>query len=141
MAMGEYVRAKFFPPEFWADPFPFFARLRAEEPVYRTILPPRTPIWLVTRHDDVQTILKDERFAKDRANAMTPEQLRKHPWIPPMFRPLERNMLDLDPPDHTRLRALVHKAFTPRLVEQMRARVQSLADELLDAVQGRGGMD
>jgi cytochrome P450 PksS len=50
-------------------------------------------------------------------------------------------MLDLDPPDHTRLRALVHKAFTPRLVEQMRARVQALADELLDAVGDRGGMD
>jgi cytochrome P450 len=105
------------------------------------MLPPRTPIWLVTRHEDVQALLKDDRFAKDRANAMTPEQLRKHPWVPPMVRPLERNMLDLDPPDHTRLRALVHKAFTPRLVEQMRVRVQDLADELLDAVRGRGGMD
>ena len=50
-----------------------------------------------------------------------------------MFRPLTRNMLDLDPPDHTRLRALVQRAFTPRLVEQMRRRIESLADELLDA--------
>src|SRR3954454_4869915 len=139
--MGEPSGTKLFSPEFWAAPSPLFARLRAEEPVFRTILPPRTPIWLVTRHEDVQAILKDERFAKDRVNAMTPEQLRKHPWIPPMFRPLERNMLDLDPPDHTRLRALVQKAFTPRLVEQMRGRIEVLADELLDAVQSRGEMD
>jgi len=58
-----------------------------------------------------------------------------------MFRPLERNMLDLDPPDHTRLRALVQKAFTPRLVEQMRSRTESLAEELLDAVAQKGEMD
>jgi cytochrome P450 len=139
--MGENGQVKLFTPEFWADPFPFFARLRAEEPVHRALLPPRTPIWLVTRHEDVQALLKDGRFAKDKAIAMTPEQLRTMPWVPPMFRPLERNMLDRDPPDHTRLRALVHKAFTPRLVEQMRGRVQTLADELLDAAERRGGMD
>ena len=50
---------------------------------------------------------------------MTLEQLRRLPWVPPMFRPLERNMHDLDPPDHTRLRSLVPKAFTPRLVERI----------------------
>jgi cytochrome P450 PksS len=58
-----------------------------------------------------------------------------------MFRPLTRNMLDLDPPDHTRLRGLVHKAFTPRLVERMRERVASLAGELLDAALRRGSFD
>jgi cytochrome P450 PksS len=58
-----------------------------------------------------------------------------------MFMPLLRNMLDLDEPDHARLRALVNKAFTPRLVEQMRDRIQALTDELLTAVQGRGRMD
>ena len=58
-----------------------------------------------------------------------------------MFRPLERNMLDLDPPDHTRLRSLVHKAFTPSLVEQMRSRTQAIADELLDRVVAAGEMD
>jgi cytochrome P450 len=72
---------------------------------------------------------------------LTEEQLRKLPWTPPMFRPLERNMLDLDPPDHTRLRSLVHKAFTPSLVEQIRARTQTVADELLDRVVRRGEMD
>jgi len=58
-----------------------------------------------------------------------------------MFKPLEQNMLDLDSSDHTRLRALVHKAFTPRLIEQMRGEIQVLTDELLDAAEPRGSMD
>jgi cytochrome P450 PksS len=127
--------------EFKADPFPFLARLRASEPVYRTTLPDKTPVWLLTRYDDVNALLRDERFTKNRRRALTNEQQRKLPWTPPMFRPLERNMLDLDPPDHTRLRSLVHKAFTPGLVEQMRSRTQRVADELLDRVMSRDEMD
>ena len=127
--------------EFKANPFPLLARLRAEQPVCRITLPDKTPVWLVTRYEDVKTLLTDERFAKSRYNALTPEQLRKQPWVPPMFRPLERTMIDLDPPDHTRLRQLVHKAFTPRLIERMRERVQTLANELLDAVSQKSEMD
>lgn len=126
---------------FKANPFPFYAQLRAEAPVFPVTLPTKQRAWLVTRYDDVLSVLKDKRFAKDRRNAMTPEQLKKAPWVPPMFKPLERNMLDLDSPDHTRLRALVHKAFTPRLVEQMREQVQILANELLDKVEPKGSMD
>ena len=127
--------------EFKADPFPFFARLRASEPVYRTTLPDKTVVWLLSRYDDVTALLRDERFTKNRRSALTEEQLRKLPWTPPMFRPLERNMLDLDPPDHTRLRSLVHKAFTPTLVAQIRSRTQTVADELLDRVLSTGKMD
>jgi len=127
--------------EFKADPFPFLKRLRASEPVFRTALPDGTSVWLVTRYEDVLALLRDDRFTKNRRRALTPQQARKLPWTPPMFRPLERNMLDLDPPDHTRLRSLVHKAFTPHLVEQMRTRVQTLAAELLDVVGPRGEMD
>jgi cytochrome P450 len=128
-------------PDFKSNPFPLLARLRAEQPVCRVTLPDKTPVWLVTRYEDVKTLLTDERFAKNRYNALTPEQLRRQPWVPPMFRPLERTMIDLDPPDHTRLRQLVHKAFTPRLIERMRERVQTLANELLDAVSQKGEMD
>lgn len=128
-------------PEFKANPFPFLKQLRSNDPVFRTALPDRTPVWLVARYEDVNALVKDERFSKNRRSTLTPDQLRKLPWVPPMFRPLERNMLDLDPPDHTRLRALVHKAFTPNLVEQMRNRVQSLANDLLDRVKTRGEMD
>ncbi len=128
---------------FKANPFPFYAQLRAEAPVFpvQVKLPIKQRAWLITRYDDVLSVLKDERFAKDRRNAMTPEQLRKLPWMPPMFKPLEHNMLDLDSPDHTRLRALVHKAFTPRLIEQMREQIQALTNELLDRAEPKGGMD
>jgi cytochrome P450 len=127
--------------EFKANPFPLLTQLRACEPVYRTTLPDRTAVWLLTRYDDVTALLRDERFTKHRRSALTNEQLRELPWTPRMFRPLEQNMLDLDPPDHTRLRSLVHKAFTPTLVEQMRSRTQTIADELLDRVGWVGEMD
>lgn len=128
-------------PEFKANPFPIVARLRAEEPVVRTFLPDKMPATLVLRYADVVPLLTDPRFAKRRASAMTPEQLRRQPWVPPMFRALDRNMLDLDPPDHTRLRSLVHQAFTPRLVERMRKRAQELADGFIEAVRFKGSMD
>jgi cytochrome P450 PksS len=85
--------------------------------------------------------LKDARFGKDKRKVLTPEQLARLPWIPAMFKPLERNMLDVDEPDHPRLRGLVSQAFTPRLVDKMRDRIQALTDELLDAVQTKGRMD
>jgi cytochrome P450 PksS len=128
-------------PDFKANPYPFYARLRAEAPVHRVTLPDGQTAWLVTRYDDVVAVLKDERFAKDRTNALSKAQLARQPWMPAFFRPLTRNMLDLDAPDHTRLRGLVHKAFTPRLVEQMRDRIQALTDDLLDQVARRGRMD
>ena len=128
-------------PAFKANPYPFYARLRAEAPICRITLPRNQPAWLITRYDDVLASLKDDRFAKDRQNALTPEQAGKEPWTPAFFKPLTRNMLDLDAPDHTRLRALVHKAFTPRLIERSRNRIQEITDELLDAVRNRAGMD
>src|ERR1700722_4021582 len=91
-------------PEFKADPFPFYARLRAEAPVYRTILPTREPAWLVTRYDDAVTVLKDERFVKNTATALTPAQLARQPWFRTIFKSLQRHLLSLDGPDHIRLR-------------------------------------
>ena len=128
-------------PEFKANPYPFYARLRAEAPVYRAILPTKETVWLITRYDDVAMVFKDERFVKDASNAMTPEQTAAQPWFRKAFKSLKRNLLDLDPPDHPRLRALVQKAFTPRIIEQMRERIQGLTDEFLDKVQDRGRMD
>ena len=128
-------------PAFKANSFAFYARLRAEAPVSPVTLPDKQTAWLITRYDDVATVLKDDRFAKDRTNALLPGQPAKQPWVPGMFKPLERNMLDVDAPDHTRLRALVQKAFTPRVVDQARARIQKLTDGLLDAVAERRRMD
>ena len=128
-------------PEFKRNALAFYARLRAERPVCPVRLPDRQVAWLVTRYEEVAAVLKDDRFAKDKDNALTPEQRARQPWVPAMFRPLTRNMLDVDAPDHTRLRTLVHKAFTPRLVERMRERIQSLTEALLDAAEAKGGMD
>src|SRR5579859_308807 len=129
-------------PEFKANPHPFYARLRAEAPVYRTVLPDKLPAWLITRYDDVLATLKDEqRFCKDPRAAKTPEQLKKMPWVPPMFAPLTRGILDTDFEEHARLRGIIHLAFTPRRVEQIRERAQSLADALLEAAERRGQMD
>jgi cytochrome P450 len=121
--------------EFKADPFPFYARLRAEHPVCFANFPGLGKAWLVTRYDDVAVVLKDSRFAKNPLHAS------KQPWLPSFAKPLQRNMLDLDEPDHTRLRTLVHKAFTPSMVERLQERIQRIADQLLDAVQPKGRMD
>lgn len=117
---------------FKADPFPFYARLRAEAPVCRVRLPDERDGWLISRYEDVAAALKDPRLVKDPRNAMSEEQLRRRPWKPEFVNRLGRHMLNLDGADHARLRALVSKAFTPRRVAQLHQRVQALADELLD---------
>ncbi len=123
-------------PRFKANPYPFYAQLRAEHPVFPVKLPDGQTAWLITRYDDALSALKDRRFSKDKLNAG-----QKQPWTPAFFKPLSRNMLDVDDPDHARLRGLVHKVFTPKMVENMRQRVESLTEQLLDAVQPRGRMD
>lgn len=119
-------------PRFKANPYPLYARLRAEAPVCRTrafLL----PAWIVTRYDDVLVVLKDSRFSKDFVARM--------PLVPESIRALTRNVLSLDPPDHTRLRTLVNKAFTPAVVERMRDRIQKVCDDLLDAAVAKVGLD
>jgi cytochrome P450 len=125
-------------PEFKQDPYPFYAKLRAEHPVFPVTLPDGQTAWLITRYDDSLSALKDRRFSKDKLNAGQKQQ-----WVPGFFKPLTRNMLDLDDPDHARLRSLVHKAFTPKMVENMRQVAEALTEQLLDTVHsgGRGRMD
>jgi cytochrome P450 PksS len=127
--------------DFKADPHSLYAYLRANSPVQQVTLPDKQTAWVVTRYDDVAMVLKDERFGKDRHRAMSPEQLAAQPWFPKFLRPLARTMLDADPPDHTRLRALVQQAFSPRTVERMRPRIESLANELIDRFDKRGRVD
>ena len=139
--MTQPPQVDLFDPTFNANPYPTYARLRSDAPVHRVSLPDGQGVWLITRYDDVVAVLKDERFVKDWRNATTPEQLAQIPPIPEVIKPLRRNMLAADPPDHERLRRLVSKAFTPRLIERMRPRVQEIADALLDAVEDKGEMD
>jgi cytochrome P450 len=139
--MPQPPRVDLLDPAFKANPYPTYAELRSTAPVHRVELPDGLGIWLITRYDDVLAVLKDERFVKDWRKALTPEQLAQVPPIPPVMEALSRNMLDMDPPDHQRLRSLVSKAFTPRLIKRLRPRVQAIAAGLLDAVQDRGEMD
>jgi len=128
-------------PAFKTNPYPTYAWLREYDPVHFTEMWGGYRAWIITRYDDVQTVLKDPRFVKDPVNALPPEALAQAQPTSEFDRLFNRNLLSLDPPDHTRLRGLVHKAFTPRLIEGLRGRVQSVADELLDAVQAAGQMD
>ena len=100
-------------PAFRSDPYPFYKRLRAQAPVHRVTFPGKKAAWLVTRYDDVMQILKGKHFVKDKLNAVKPGEAARQPWVPGIVKSLMRNMLDVDAPDHTRLRTLVHKAFTP----------------------------
>ena len=120
-------------PAFKADPHPFYARLRAEAPVIRYAWVPFIPAWIVSRYDDVVTVLRDERFSKEFSVFTR--------FAPRTVRMMTRNLVNADPPAHTRLRTLVSKAFTPRTVERLETRVQALCDQMLDAAAGRGRMD
>jgi cytochrome P450 len=126
---------------FKADPFGFYARLRAEAPVQAVRWARGSTAIVVTRYADVDAALRDPRLCKNREDALTPAQLATGPRIPRIFAALRRGLLSLDGPDHDRLRRLVHQAFTPRRVEQIRDQAVALADELLAAAERRGSMD
>jgi len=118
-------------PEFIADPYPTYHRLRAEDPVHHSPL----GFWVLTRYEDVVAALRDPRLIKEPIAAFV--AARFGAAIPAMG----LSMLDRDPPDHTRLRGLVNKAFTPRVVEGLRPHIQKIVDGLLARVEGAGTMD
>ncbi|MCA9941493.1 MAG: cytochrome P450 [Anaerolineales bacterium] len=126
---------------FKRDPFPTFAHMRQHAPIYRHVAPNGIAIWYITRYEDVAAVLKDERFVKDIFNALPPADWGQIPHTDTLLQLINRNMLFADPPDHTRLRALVSQAFTPRRVAQMAPRIQAIAHALLDRVAARGEMD
>lgn len=97
--------------------------------------------WLITRYDDVIAAFKDDRLVNNRKNAPTGGRPLKEDLLHKLFGPLNRNMLGSDEPDHTRLRGLVHQAFTARRVEELRSRIESLTEELLDQAAGNGQID
>lgn len=130
-----------FSPAFKRDPFPTFAHMRQHAPIYRHVAPNGIAIWYITRYEDVAAVLKDERFVKNIFNALPASHWPHAPHANNLLQLINRNMLFADPPDHTRLRALVSQAFTPRRVEQMAPRVQAIADALLDNVAAQRQME
>ncbi|MFI9201497.1 cytochrome P450 [Streptomyces sp. NPDC053048] len=116
-----------------ADPYGTYAALREAGPVHRLIGPDGLPAWVVTRYEDVRRALADPRLSLDRSNAL-PGNYSGFA-LPPA---LDANLLNMDPPDHTRVRRLVAKAFTPGRVDRLRAPVREAAGELLDAIEAEG---
>ena len=116
------------------DPYPGYAALRERSPVHRSRL---LSAWVVSRYADVDAILRDHRrFSTDPRKAALPRRQRRR--LPPAH---ELTMLTLDPPDHTRLRALVSQAFTRARVNALEAHIRSIVGELLDAIDDPTGFD
>lgn len=137
--------------EFKARAFPVYAAMRERGPVTRVELPHRESFCLVTRYAECLELLKEhERFANDPANSLSEEEYavlfqqvakgltpEQQEFLAQTDEILSRNLLAVDPPDHSRLRRLVAIPFTPKYIEGLRARVQEIADDLLDAVEAR----
>jgi len=123
-------------PEFIRDPYPHYERLRTTDPMHLTPF----GAFVASRHAEASVVLRDRRFGKDFVERT---KRRYGPKImeEPVFRNMSHWMLQQDPPDHTRLRGLVVKAFTARRVEDMRPRIQQVVDQTLDRIAGQGHMD
>jgi cytochrome P450 len=119
-------------PEFLADPYPTYHRLREEDPVHHSPM----DFWVLTRYEDVAAVLRDPRFIKEPIVSMVAARFGVS--VPPG---VGLSMLDRDPPDHTRLRSLVSKAFTPRVVDGLRPRIQTMVDDLITRAEAVGTMD
>lgn len=126
-------------PEYLSNPYPLYQQLREVDPVFWD---EEEEGWILTSHADVMTYLRDQRFSAARMNIETdwlPAELKES--LEPPISALTRQMLFLDPPDHTRLRGLVSRAFTPRMIEKLRPRIQQLVNELLEPAQEKGQME
>src|SRR3954452_1548897 len=123
-------------PEFIKNPYPHYERMRTTDPMHVTPL----GVFVARRHAEASLVMRDKRFGKDYVER-TIRRYGPDGMMEPIFRSLGLTMLQQDPPDHTRLRGLVVKAFTARRVEDMRSRIQQIVDETLDRIIPLGKMD
>jgi cytochrome P450 len=128
-------------PGFVANPYPAYKRLRADHPVRYD---EATDHWLVSRYVDVNALLRDRRFGRTYLHVATHEEMGRPPDPPrldPFWHLVRSGILDMEPPDHTRVRALVSKAFTPRTVERLTPSVEAIVLRLVERVRGTGEFD
>lgn len=128
-------------PDFYRDPYPVYHELRATDPVHWSDI---MGSWVLTRYDDVVASMRDpSRFSNAGRHALSldrlPEHVRKK--AKPIYEHYAVGLIHTDPPDHTRMRALINKVFTVRAMESLRPRVQKIVDDLLDAAAPKGEMD
>jgi len=128
-----------FEPGYVENPYPQFALLREHEPVHLTPF----GVWYVSRYDDVARLLRDPSLSVDDANAKPTilDAMRDEVLGEDRDQTRNQSMLDRDPPDHTRLRRLVSRAFTPKRIAELRDRIQELVDAKLDKAAADGGME
>src|SRR3954452_9995128 len=122
-------------PDYIRDPYPSYERLRTTDPMHLTPF----GAYVASRHAEVSLVIRDKRFGKDFVERSS-RRYRPQIMGEPVFRSMRHWMLQQDPPDHTRLRGLVVKAFTARRVEDMRPRIQQIVDETLDRIIPQGKM-
>ena len=128
-------------PAFIADPYPALAELRAGP---AAVYDEASDHWLVPRWEDVNRILRDRRFGRTYLHVATHEEMgRTPPPEPqaPFWRVVQSGILDMEPPNHTRVRTLVNKAFSARMVEALREPVRRIMTRLADAIDGAGEVD
>jgi cytochrome P450 len=122
-----------------ADPWSTYRTLRANDPVLHF---PTTGEWLLTRFDDCEVVLRDPRFSSDPSHRISDIPIEQRtPREQAAAAGELKTLLFLDPPDHTRIRGLVSKAFTPRTVERLRPHIEAITDQLLDEAAERGTFD
>ncbi|MEH7120477.1 cytochrome P450 [Neobacillus vireti] len=123
--------------DFIRNPFPLYKEIRETDPIYRFLMPNGHLAWIITKYKEAVEILNDSRFVTNYpGNNQTTE-----PKLPPHQEIISRNLLSVNPSDHRRLRRLVQKAFTPRMVERLRGRIEEITNQLLDRVQHKGEMN
>ncbi|MBW4644888.1 MAG: cytochrome P450 [Goleter apudmare HA4340-LM2] len=124
-----------FLPEFHSDPYPIYDRLRTEDPVHLSSL----GIWMISRYVDVIQALRDPHLSSEQSHIS--RYSRQQGTLSPVAALSSKCLFFRDPPDHTRLRRLVSKAFNPRVIEEMRPRIVEFVNELIDGIGGAGEID
>src|ERR1700734_442508 len=123
------------------NPYPVLAALRHSAAISKGVrAPPYGSAWIATRYAEVLTVLKDPRFSVDPRHLSGGNSMERW-WIPRSFRLVTEGLLNKDDPDHYRLRNLVHKAFTPRLIEGLKTHIEKITDDLLDGLDPRNPID
>ncbi|MBT2291503.1 cytochrome P450 [Paenibacillus albidus] len=126
----EKSKVDFLNKEFINNPFPVYSELRNNDPVHRFLLPSGQFAWIISRYEDAAEILQDSRFVTS-----SPYAGNEAGAGPPHQEIISRNLLSVNPEDHRRLRRLIQKAFTPRMIERLRGRIEDISKELLDVIQ------
>ncbi|MEK4274585.1 cytochrome P450 family protein [Paenibacillus sp. FSL R7-0026] len=129
-------KVDFLDKSFIQNPFPVYEKLRTEDPVHRFPLPSGHFAWMISGYEDAVAILQDKRFVTN-----SPFMENAEGSAPPHQEIISRNLLSVNPEDHRRLRRLIQKAFTPRMIERLRGRIVEISDELLDKVLASGKRD